>query len=160
MSKNIIGTLMSYTMTKLLCNILYIMTKRKLKIVRVSQPLCFMFCRKYNRGRLRKQRWVLGGIDRDTSITLTGCPTLLFPLCFCYFLGFQSTYRGTFHSHWIAHKILISKLINTEVSFWHLSTLTTDDCSSAITPTVTTIVTTASLHYFRLYLFHICFRSF
>ena len=40
----------------------------------------------------------------------TGCPILLGPLCFCYFLGFQSTYRGTFHSHWIAHKILISKL--------------------------------------------------
>ena len=47
---------------------------------------------------------------------------------------------------------LFTLLINTEVSFWHLSTqLTTDDCSSAITPTVTTIVTTASLYYFRLY---------
>ena len=40
----------------------------------------------------------------------TGCPISLGPLCFCYFLGFWSTYRGTFHSHWIAHEILIPKL--------------------------------------------------
>ena len=46
----------------------------------------------------------------ETSEINTGCPILLGPLCFCYFLGFWSTYRGTFHSHWIAHEILIPKL--------------------------------------------------
>ena len=40
----------------------------------------------------------------------TGCPILLGPLSFCHFLGFWSTYRGTFHSHWIANEILILKL--------------------------------------------------
>ena len=34
-----------------------------------------------------------------TSINIqsvpTGCPTILFPLCFCHFLGFWSPYRGT-----------------------------------------------------------------
>ena len=40
----------------------------------------------------------------------TGCPISLGPLSFCHFLGFWSTYRGTFHSHRIAHKILIPKL--------------------------------------------------
>ena len=40
----------------------------------------------------------------------TGSPISLGPLSFCHFLGFWSTYRGTFHSHRIAHKILIPKL--------------------------------------------------
>ena len=40
----------------------------------------------------------------------TGCPILLGPLSFCHFLGFWSTYRGTFHSHRIAHEISIPKL--------------------------------------------------
>ena len=40
----------------------------------------------------------------------TGCPILLGPLSFCHYLGFWSTHRGTFHSHWIAHEILILKL--------------------------------------------------
>ena len=40
----------------------------------------------------------------------TGCPISLGPLSFCHFLGFWSTYRGTFHSHWIDHEILIPKL--------------------------------------------------
>ena len=40
----------------------------------------------------------------------TGCPISLGPLSFCHFLGFWSTYRGTIHSHRIAHEILIPKL--------------------------------------------------
>ena len=48
------------------------------------------------------------------------------------------------------------EIINTEVSFWHLSTLlTTDDCSCAITPTVTIVVSTASVSYFRLYILYL-----
>ena len=51
----------------------------------------------------------LGNGNRLTLVLLlhisTGCPTALGPLCFRFFLGFQSTYRGTFHSHWIAHKL-------------------------------------------------------
>jgi len=41
---------------------------------------------------------------------ITGCPISQTSLCFCYFLGFWSKYRGTSDSHWIAHEILISKL--------------------------------------------------
>ena len=48
------------------------------------------------------------------------------------------------------------EIINTEVSFWHLSNLlSTDDCSSATTPTVTIVVSTASVSYFRLYILYL-----
>ena len=50
-----------------------------------------------------------GSFDLGNSY-FTGCPISLGPLSFCHFLGFWSTYRGTFHSHRIAHKILIPKL--------------------------------------------------
>ena len=60
-------------------------------------------------GRVRVHGAVQESSKSDIDIH-TGCPILLDPLSFCHFLGFWSTYRGTFHSHWIAHKILISKL--------------------------------------------------
>ena len=51
-------------------------------------------------------------LDRDDIQfqATTGCPISQSSLCFGHFLGFWSTYRGTFHSHWIAHEILIPKL--------------------------------------------------
>ena len=33
--------------------------------------------------------------NKSSKKDLTGCPISKFPLCFCHFLGFWSTYRGT-----------------------------------------------------------------
>ena len=61
----------------------------------------------------RTIRYVVDVVDIVDTLDIlisTGCPISLGPLSFCHFLGFWSTYRGTFHSHRIAHEILIPKL--------------------------------------------------
>ena len=53
--------------------------------------------------------WILSTICAE-HLYITGCTIILGPHVICHFLGFWSTYRGTFHSHRIAHEILIPKL--------------------------------------------------
>ena len=35
------------------------------------------------------------GVGNRVASVITGCPISKFPLCFCHFLGFWRTYRGT-----------------------------------------------------------------
>ena len=45
--------------------------------------------------RVHKNIWGRRRLSSALMVTSIGCPTILFPLCFCHFLGFWSPYRGT-----------------------------------------------------------------